>query len=73
MSVSSGEKPSSERPAEIGPPPYYHRPDCNICRKQDGLKTGYELLDARRPGATSSKGSTSSPSTPRDRNPVRER
>ena len=49
MSISS-EKPSSERPAEIGPPPYYHRSDCNICRKQDGLKTGSELLDAPRPG-----------------------
>ena len=49
MSISS-EKPSSERPAEIGPPPYYHRSDCNICRKQDGLKTGSELLDGPRPG-----------------------
>src|ERR1700691_258813 len=50
MSVSSEEKPSSERPVEIGPPPYYHRSDCNICRKQDGLKTGSELLDVPRPG-----------------------
>jgi diadenosine tetraphosphate (Ap4A) HIT family hydrolase len=50
MSVSSGEKPSRERPVEIGPPPYYHRSDCNICRKQDGLKTGSELLDVPRPG-----------------------
>src|SRR6202451_731547 len=50
MSVFSGEKQSSERPVEIGPPPYYHRSDCNICRKQDGLKTGSELLDAPRPG-----------------------
>jgi diadenosine tetraphosphate (Ap4A) HIT family hydrolase len=49
MSISSG-KPSSERPAEIGPPPYYHRSDCNICRKQDGLKTGSELLDVPIPG-----------------------
>jgi diadenosine tetraphosphate (Ap4A) HIT family hydrolase len=49
MSISS-EKPSSERPAEIGPPRYYHRSDCNICRKQDGLKTGSELLDAPIPG-----------------------
>jgi hypothetical protein len=32
-------------PGEIGPPPYYHRSDCNICRKQDGLKTGSEFLD----------------------------
>ena len=50
MSVSSGEKRSSEHSAEIGPPPYYHRSDCNICRKQDGLKTESELLDAPRPG-----------------------
>ncbi len=45
MSTSSG-----ERPVEIGPPPYYHRSDCNICRKQDGLKTGSKLLDVPRPG-----------------------
>jgi diadenosine tetraphosphate (Ap4A) HIT family hydrolase len=49
MSISS-EKPSSERPTEIGRAPYYHRSDCNICRKQDGLKTGSELLDSGRPG-----------------------
>jgi|SRR6202042_1021775 diadenosine tetraphosphate (Ap4A) HIT family hydrolase len=49
MSVSAG-KSSGERPAEIGPAPYYHRSDCNICRKQDGLKTGSELLDAPIPG-----------------------
>jgi hypothetical protein len=58
MSISS-EKPSSERPAEIGPPPYYHRSDCNICRKQDGLKTGSELLDSGRPGVTSVRLQTS--------------
>jgi diadenosine tetraphosphate (Ap4A) HIT family hydrolase len=40
---------STEGAAEIGPPPYYHRSDCNICRQQDGLKTGSELLDAPRP------------------------
>src|ERR1700677_1747374 len=34
----------------VGPPPYYHRSDCNICRKQDGLKTGSALLDVPRPG-----------------------
>ncbi len=56
---------SSEGPAEIGPPPYYHRSDCNICRQQDGLKTGSELLDAPAHAATSSKMSTSSSSTPR--------
>jgi diadenosine tetraphosphate (Ap4A) HIT family hydrolase len=36
--------------AEIGPAPYHHRSDCNICRKQDGLKTGKELLDVPVPG-----------------------
>jgi hypothetical protein len=41
---------SSEDSVEIGLPPYSHRSDCNICRKQDGLKTGSELLDAPRPG-----------------------
>jgi diadenosine tetraphosphate (Ap4A) HIT family hydrolase len=40
---------SSEGSAQIGPPPYYHRSDCNICRQQDGLKTGSELLDGPRP------------------------
>src|SRR6202522_1155926 len=50
MSVSSGEKQSSDGPVQIGPAPYYHRSDCNICRKQDGLKTGSELLDVPRPG-----------------------
>ena len=28
---------TSEGSAEIGPSPYYHRSDCNICRHQDGL------------------------------------
>src|SRR6202142_841047 len=50
MSVSAEEKPSSERPVEIGPAPYYHRSDCHICLKQDGVKTGSALLDAPRPG-----------------------
>jgi diadenosine tetraphosphate (Ap4A) HIT family hydrolase len=40
---------SGEGSAEIGPAPYYHRSECNICRQQDGLKTGSELLDAPRP------------------------
>jgi diadenosine tetraphosphate (Ap4A) HIT family hydrolase len=40
---------SSDGSAEIGPPPYYHRSDCNICRQQDGVKTGSALLDAPRP------------------------
>lgn len=35
---------------EVGPPPYFHRSDRNICRKQDGLTTGSELLDVPRPG-----------------------
>ena len=50
MPISAEEKRSSEPQAEVGPPPYYHRPDCNICRKQDGLKTGSELLDVPRQG-----------------------
>jgi diadenosine tetraphosphate (Ap4A) HIT family hydrolase len=49
MSASSEEKPSDGRPAGIGPAPYYHRADCNICRKQDGLETGSALLDAPSP------------------------
>jgi diadenosine tetraphosphate (Ap4A) HIT family hydrolase len=40
----------SDGSAEIGPAPYYHRSDCNICRKQDGLKTGSALLDVPIPG-----------------------
>jgi diadenosine tetraphosphate (Ap4A) HIT family hydrolase len=39
----------SEDSVEIGPPPFYHRSDCTICRQQDGLKTGSELLDGPRP------------------------
>jgi diadenosine tetraphosphate (Ap4A) HIT family hydrolase len=50
MSASAEEKPAGERPVQIGPAPYYHRSDCNICRKQDGLKTGSVLLDSGRPG-----------------------
>src|SRR5580693_8498001 len=40
----------SSSSVEIGPPPYYHRSDCNICRKQDGLTTGSALLDVPIPG-----------------------
>jgi len=47
---TSPEAPASEGSVETGPPPYYHRSDCHICRKQDGLKTGSELLDAPAPG-----------------------
>jgi diadenosine tetraphosphate (Ap4A) HIT family hydrolase len=50
MSTNPEATTSSEGSAEIGPPPYYHRSDCNICRKQDGLKTGSELLDTPIPG-----------------------
>jgi diadenosine tetraphosphate (Ap4A) HIT family hydrolase len=49
VSNSSEESRSSEQ-AEVGPAPYYHRSDCNICRKQDNLKTGSKLLDVPRPG-----------------------
>ena len=30
---------------EVGPAPYFHRSDCNMCRQQDGLPTGSALLD----------------------------
>jgi hypothetical protein len=40
---------SSEGSPEVGPAPYFHRSDCNICRQQDGLKTGSDLLDGPRP------------------------
>jgi hypothetical protein len=30
---------SLEDQVNMGPPPHYHRSDCNICRKQDGLAT----------------------------------
>ena len=48
MSTSPEASVGSEDSAETGPPPY-HRSDCNICRQQDGLKTGSALLDAPRP------------------------
>jgi diadenosine tetraphosphate (Ap4A) HIT family hydrolase len=41
--------PTGESSAEVGPAPYFHRSDCNICRQQDGLQTGSALLDAPRP------------------------
>src|SRR5580698_5611988 len=50
MSISSGEQPSGVPRVEIGPAPYFHRSDCNICRKQDGVKTGSALLDVPVPG-----------------------
>jgi len=40
---------SADDAAEIGPAPYLHHSDCNICRQQDGLKTWSALLDAPRP------------------------
>jgi len=46
MSAHPGAPSSSEGSVEIGPPPFYHRSDCNICRHQDGLKTGSGRLDA---------------------------
>jgi diadenosine tetraphosphate (Ap4A) HIT family hydrolase len=50
VSTSSGENRSTDGQVEVGPAPYYHRSDCNICRKQDNLKTGSKLLDVPRPG-----------------------
>jgi diadenosine tetraphosphate (Ap4A) HIT family hydrolase len=49
MFTYPGAPESGKGSAEIGPPPYNHRSDCNICRQQDGLKTGSELLDGPRP------------------------
>jgi diadenosine tetraphosphate (Ap4A) HIT family hydrolase len=37
--------PENTSSSEVGPSPYFHRSDCNICRKQDGLPTGSALLD----------------------------
>jgi diadenosine tetraphosphate (Ap4A) HIT family hydrolase len=50
MSNSSGDNRSTDGQVKVGPAPYYHRSDCNICRKQDDLKTGSKLLDVPRPG-----------------------
>jgi diadenosine tetraphosphate (Ap4A) HIT family hydrolase len=50
MSTHAEAPASSESSVEIGLPPYYHRSDCHICLKQDGVKTGSELLDAPVPG-----------------------
>ena len=50
MPVSPGKERSGTQQPGVGPPPYFHRSDCNICRKQDGLKTGSELLDVPIPG-----------------------
>jgi diadenosine tetraphosphate (Ap4A) HIT family hydrolase len=44
------EESRSTEQVDVGPAPYYHRSDCNICRKQDNLKTGSKLLDVPRPG-----------------------
>jgi hypothetical protein len=38
MSVSSEGKPSSERPVEIGPPPYYHRGPARLFPGCDGTR-----------------------------------
>jgi diadenosine tetraphosphate (Ap4A) HIT family hydrolase len=50
MSTNPGATAPEEGPAQIGPAPFYHRSDCNICRKQDGVKTGSALLDVPIPG-----------------------
>ena len=49
MSTHPDAPASSAGPGQTGTAPYYHRSDCNICRQQDGLKTGSELLDAPSP------------------------
>ena len=42
--------PGGKGSAEVGPAPYHHRSNCNLCRIQDGLKTGSALLDTPRAG-----------------------
>jgi diadenosine tetraphosphate (Ap4A) HIT family hydrolase len=56
MSTSPEQPGAGTGPGETGPPPYYHRSDCHICLKQDGLKTGLELLDVPIPGGYIVKG-----------------
>jgi diadenosine tetraphosphate (Ap4A) HIT family hydrolase len=36
MFILPEKRRSRKGPTEIGSPPYYHRSDCFICRKQDG-------------------------------------
>jgi diadenosine tetraphosphate (Ap4A) HIT family hydrolase len=50
MSTHADGPTTGEGPGTVGPPPYYHRSDCHICRKQDGLQTGSALLDVPTPG-----------------------
>jgi diadenosine tetraphosphate (Ap4A) HIT family hydrolase len=50
MPTESDAIASNADQSDIGPAPYFHRSDCNICRKQDGLKTGSALLDVPIPG-----------------------
>ena len=50
MSTTPEAPANSEGFAEIGPHRTITGTDCNICRKQDGLKTGSELLDTPIPG-----------------------
>jgi len=50
VSNSPGDHRATDGQVDVGPAPYYHRSDCNICRKQDDLSTGSKLLDVPRPG-----------------------
>ncbi len=43
---------------EIGPPPYFHQSDCNICKKQDGVKLVQSCWTIQLQAATSSRKST---------------
>jgi diadenosine tetraphosphate (Ap4A) HIT family hydrolase len=47
---TAASQPPDANAVEIGPAPYYHRSDCNMCKKQDGTKTGSALLDVPIPG-----------------------
>jgi diadenosine tetraphosphate (Ap4A) HIT family hydrolase len=50
MSTNTEASPRNEGSVEIGPAPHFHRSDCSICKKQDGVKTGSGLLDVPIPG-----------------------
>jgi hypothetical protein len=38
MFIYPEKRQSSKGPAKFGPPPWHHRSDCFICRKQDGIE-----------------------------------
>ena len=57
---------------EIGPAPYFHQPDCNICKKQDGVKRVQSCWTIQLQAGTSSSRSTFWSSTLRFKSAVPE-